>query len=161
MIAFIKWSSFIHSVPRIVAQCTRICTIMNIPIFPPAQALFKDCALIFLILRVKNQANQVNMQIKLIIISMFLIMKATILDTHGSIVAGKFDGWTWYQGGSMNQNFGVIVWGHDTRLSALAAHPDHEIGFVTTGYDKMVTRSLFHQQFTCFVQLFSSYGLDL
>ena len=40
----------------------------------------------------------------------------------------------------MNHNFGVIVWGHDTRLSALAAHPDHEIGFVTTGYDKMVTR---------------------
>jgi len=63
----------------------------------------------------------------------------------------------------MNQNFGVIVWGHDTRLSALAAHPDHEIGFVTTGYDKMVTRSLFHQHFTdnffvqkCFAQLFSS-----
>jgi hypothetical protein len=45
----------------------------------------------------------------------------------------------------MNQNFGVIVWGHDTRLSALAAHPDHEIGFVTTGYDKMVTRSQFHK----------------
>jgi len=73
MCAYVRWE------PRHLSMCT---TGIGMLFFYPAR-YFNVRALIFpKFLQVKNCANQLNMQKNLVLI--FLTMKATIFDTHGS-----------------------------------------------------------------------------
>lgn len=41
--------------------------------------------------------------------------------------------------GSNKKSFKIAVWGHSSRLEAVASHPD-DLAFVTAGYDKIVAK---------------------
>jgi hypothetical protein len=59
-------SAHVRVIVRALTRATILVHVHAMPVFTPAQAVFKVHALVFfLFLQVKNQANQLNMQTKL------------------------------------------------------------------------------------------------